>query len=267
MTKLIALGSGGMKPSTPTIGTATDTGTGTSATVAFTPSTYIGKGTITYTATSSPGNITATSATSPITVTGLTTGTAYTFTVRGTTNYGVSSDSSAASNSVTPSSPDFDLIATQTGTNVSTLTVSSIPGGYKHLMVIYTPEWGGSDSLNLRFNGNTTSSYYQVWHQQDGTNGTTATYQNLTSINLGAANSLANSIQMISRIMIADYTNTSNKPSLIALTGTQSTAGAGRFNKTHGMLNIANQPITSLTLFAGSGATMTNIRISVYGYK
>ena len=48
--------SGGMKPTTPTIGTASDGGTGTTVSVAFTPSTYIGKSTITYTATSSPGS-------------------------------------------------------------------------------------------------------------------------------------------------------------------------------------------------------------------
>ena len=39
--------SGGKKPTTPTIGTASDGGTGTTVSVAFTPSTYIGKSTIT----------------------------------------------------------------------------------------------------------------------------------------------------------------------------------------------------------------------------
>lgn len=92
--------SGGKRPATPTIGTAT--ASSGAASVPFTPSTYIGKGTITYTATSSPGNITGSSASSPITVSGLTNGTAYTFTVVGNTNYGVASAASAASNSVTP---------------------------------------------------------------------------------------------------------------------------------------------------------------------
>ena len=94
---------GGMKPTTPTIGTAVADNAG--ATVVFTPSTYIGKGTITYTATSSPSSITATAGVSPIIVTGLSNGTPYTFTVSGTTNYGVQSDASAASNSVTPTAP------------------------------------------------------------------------------------------------------------------------------------------------------------------
>lgn len=90
----------GKKPTTPVIGTAT-AGNAT-ASVPFTPSTYIGKGTITYFATSSPGGIQGTNTTTPISVTGLSNGTSYTFVVNGRTNYGVSSDTSSASNSVTP---------------------------------------------------------------------------------------------------------------------------------------------------------------------
>ena len=102
--------SGGKKPTTPTSATGTASAVVAAAnpnnlqtvSVAFTPSSYIGKGTVTYTATSSPGGITGTSATSPITGTGLTSGTAYTFTVVANTNYGVPSDISAASPAVTP---------------------------------------------------------------------------------------------------------------------------------------------------------------------
>ena len=92
--------SGGKKPGTPTIGTAT--AGDASVTVAYTAPSYTGKGgAVTYTATSSPGSLTGTGS-SPITVSGLSNGTAYTFTVKATTSYGVSSDNSSASNSVTP---------------------------------------------------------------------------------------------------------------------------------------------------------------------
>ena len=98
-----ALDSGGDQPTAP--GTPTATAGNAIATVTFTAPTYIGKtGTVIYTATSSPGGITA-SGISPITVTGLTNGTSYTFTVTGTTDYGVTSPASAASNSVTPAVP------------------------------------------------------------------------------------------------------------------------------------------------------------------
>jgi hypothetical protein len=95
--------SGGKKPTAPTIGSASSGNA--QAAVNFTASSYIGKGTISYTATSSPGSITGTGSSSPISVTGLSNGTAYTFTVFGTTNYGVVSNTTSASNSVTPIDP------------------------------------------------------------------------------------------------------------------------------------------------------------------
>jgi hypothetical protein len=134
MTRIISI-VGGLQPSAPTIGTATAVDA-TSATVGFTASSYIGKGTITYTATSSPGGLTGTSATSPITVSGLTTGTAYTFTVVGNTNYGVPSLASAASNSITPAAlASFESIQTITGNTSQTVTFNTIPQTFTHLQL------------------------------------------------------------------------------------------------------------------------------------
>jgi hypothetical protein len=150
MTRIISI-VGGLQPTAPTIGTATVVDA-TSATVAFTASSYIGKGTITYTATSSPGGLTGTSATSPITVSGLTTGTAYTFTVVGNTNYGVASVASAASNSITPAaSGDFESIASVLLTsNAAQINFTSIPNTYKHLQIrgmgrVIAPSTGQTD--------------------------------------------------------------------------------------------------------------------------
>ena len=170
-----SLASGGMKPTTPTIGTASDGGTGTSASVAFTASSYIGKGTITYTATSSPGSFTGTGSSSPITVSGLTTGTAYTFTVSGTTNYGVASASSAASNSVTPANPaSYESIASAVGnSSAATITFSSIPSTFKHLQLRMTLKnndtTGSAGPIWIRFNGDTGSNY--AWHYLVGDGG------------------------------------------------------------------------------------------------
>ena len=96
----------GKKPTTPTIGTAS--AGNAQATVPFTASTYQGKtNSGTYRATSTPGSVTGTCTApcSSITVTGLSNGTAYTFTVQLETPYGVNSDLSASSNSVTPVAP------------------------------------------------------------------------------------------------------------------------------------------------------------------
>ena len=85
-------------PGAPTIGTVTTSGL--TAIVPFSTPTDLGTGSITYTATSSPGGFTGTG-TSPISVSGLSGGTSYTFTVTGTTPGGTG-PASAASNSVTP---------------------------------------------------------------------------------------------------------------------------------------------------------------------
>lgn len=90
----------------PTIGAATDSNDGSSASVAFTaPSTTTGGPIFSYTAISDPGSFSNTGTSSPITVSGLTLSTAYTFTVAAVNPTG-NSAYSAASNSVTPTSPD-----------------------------------------------------------------------------------------------------------------------------------------------------------------
>lgn len=129
----VIAGAGGLAPTAPTIGTATDGGTGSTVSVAFTASSYLGKGggSVTYTATSSPGGFTATGASSPITVTGLSSGTAYTFTVKATTSYGVTGPSSAASNSVTPAFPVTAYEFFSSGT----WTPNSYPATYQSYII------------------------------------------------------------------------------------------------------------------------------------
>ncbi|MGL5669626.1 MAG: beta strand repeat-containing protein, partial [Shewanella sp.] len=90
-------------PGGPTIGTAT--AGDTQASISFTAPASIGGAAITgYTVTANPGGATGTGAGSPITVTGLTNGVSYTFTVTATNSAGTGS-ASAASNSITPASP------------------------------------------------------------------------------------------------------------------------------------------------------------------
>ena len=99
--RFVVLASPGI-PDVPTIGTATAGNAG--ATVAFTPSAYIGKGTVTYEVTSTPDGFNGNGTTSPIALS-LTNGISYTFTVKAVTNYGVESAESAPSNAVTPAVP------------------------------------------------------------------------------------------------------------------------------------------------------------------
>lgn len=133
----VIAGSGRTVPAAPTIGTATDTGSGRAynngaASVTFTAPAYDGRSAITsYTVTSSPGGFTGTGASSPVTVTGLQSSTSYTFTVTATNAIGTSSASSA-SNSITATTiPQVPTItsATRTGNTTVSIAFTGSTGG------------------------------------------------------------------------------------------------------------------------------------------
>jgi hypothetical protein len=268
--------SGGMRPTTPTIGTATDGGTGTTASVAFTPSTYIGKGTITYTATSSPGNITGTGSSSPITVSGLTTGTAYTFTVTGTTNYGVSSAASASSNSVTPSVPGaYDSIASASPSGTATVTFSNIPQTYKHLQVRLNAQVNNSTTgiwqLGMRINNISTGSLYYFGTLQATGTGTnvTANYGDSNSIFLDAAYGTGqnyNGLHGVGIVDFIDYTNTNKYKTTTVVCGANNNSANN--NNIIDLLGFQIQTfnaITQIEVFTGGASFLSGSSIALYG--
>jgi hypothetical protein len=268
--------SGGMQPSAPTIGTAT--AGNTTASVAFTPSTYIGKGTITYTATSSPGGLTGTSATSPITVTGLTNGTAYTFTVVGNTNYGVASVASAASNSITPApttAPVYDSISSYLATStVSDITLSSIPSTYRHLQIRVMGFSNNFGTIFMEINGDTTLANYQstgIWGQQNLANAqTSGILRGRPAIIAGVGSfQFGTTYPYVLIIDMLDYKNTNKAKMMRSFHGASS-------NSTHyndgvglgGGVWSGTAAINSLRFFLDGGNNYTaGTRISLYGIK
>lgn len=264
----------GKKPSTPTIGTAVDGGTGTTVSVPFTPSTYIGKGTITYTAVSNPGSISATSTSTPITVSGLTTGTSYTFTVKGDTNYGVASDSSAASNSVTPANPaSFESIATTVlGSTASSVTFSGIPSTYRHLEIRYVARTNGADNVSdvyFQVNGNTTSIYSNL--TVGAVNGTTERLRQVNTANssmgyIGGNSGTAYASSGIIRVPY--YANSSYRKTYYFRIGV---AGSGSVNMGNwytfgGGLAATTSAVSSVTILT-SGTLIAGSRFDLYGIK
>lgn len=261
-------------PSVPTIGTATDLGTGTTVSVAFTPGYYAGTY---YTATSSPGSITATSNTSPITVSGLTAGTAYTFTVTATNGTGTSA-ASAASNSVTPASPSsFESIATATGTGSSgTITFSSIPSTYKSLQIRIIAKDSNTTVLDhfeigMRFNSDTGTNYAYHYLAGDGSSAFAGGFatQNYYYIPVSLATSHSGETNVIAAtiIDIIDYASTSKYKTSKTISGVNWNAGStAEWIALSSGLWRSTSAINSITFKASNNFT-TATQIALYGVK
>jgi hypothetical protein len=259
-------------PSTPNIGTASDGGTGTSASVTFTGVANAAS----YTMTSSPGSLTATGTTSPITVRGLTTGTAYTFTCTASNPFGTSGASSA-SNSVTPVTPtSFESIATITATGGETsLSFTSIPSSYVSIqiraLVRTSRALEGTDSMVIRFNSDSGANYSTHQFYGNGTSpgvyistsDSSAVIQNSATIMNGSlANSFAGNI-----IDIHDYASTTKTKTMRAFSGGEANNASTGF-----IMGLASaswrstSAITSITFTNGFGFQAGSV-FSLYGIK
>ena len=257
---------GGKKPSTPTIGTASHSGSVLTISVPFTAPTYTGKGTISsYTVTSTGGH-TASGASSTISVGGLTAGTLYTFTVRATTNTGVTSDSSSASNAVT---------ALTTPANVTGLSISRPASGQ------ITVSWTAV-SADAAGRGGAASVTYSVYYGTTSSPATlyTTTASTSTTISLTAGtsywfkvvtnNSLfssAGTTTATSTLCLATPANvtglTTSRPSSTAITVSWTAVSAdaagrgGAYSVTYDVYYGTTSNPTTLGWFETSGTSIT----------
>lgn len=257
-------------PYIPIIGTATDGGTGTTVSVAFTGN-NVANGTITYTALSNPGSLTGTGTTSPITVSGLTSGTAYTFQVKAGNSLGDSAYS-AASNSVTPVNPSsFESIATANSTGTS-VTFSSIPNTYKHLQIRFmareTDTGTTRDGIRVRFNSDTGSNYAR--HLLTGNGSTASADAADTTVFIELQNCVTKAgttsgTMGVGVVDIIDYASTSKYKTLRALTGADQN-GAGSINLQSGLW-MSTSAISTITLDCLGTAYATGTTFALYGIK
>jgi hypothetical protein len=260
-------------PQAPTIGTATDLITGTSASVTFTAGATGGSAITSYTVTSNPGNITASGATSPITVTGLTNGTSYTFTVTATNANGTSSASSA-SNSVTitdytlPTSYEPIAVATVPAGGLSSITFGGIPQGYSNLQLrMMVRQTGGSSGYTMRLNNDTGSNYIRHYLLGASSSVVAAGYTGQTSLILSdsAVSSTGANVFGAAVCDIIDYSN-SQKTKTIKTFGGFDNNGSGYIDFLSGMWNNTSA-VTTITINPDAGNFAQYSSFELYGLK
>jgi len=255
-------------PDAPTIGTATDLGTGSTASVTFTAATTGGTAT-TYTVTSTPGSITGTGASSPITVSGLSVGTAYTFKVKGTNATGVVGPESVASNSLTLAFPfvgAYDALFTTTlSGNASSVTLANIPAGYKHLQLRILTKWGTAYTAysRIQFNGDTGTNYAQHRLEGYGASASSAGYTGETSGILG----INSDTQWGASITdILDYASP-DKYTTVRTLGGYDNNGAGGIALSSSLWRNTS-PVTSIVLLPSNGVNFVQYSsFALYGVK
>ena len=130
--------------------TATDGGTGTTASIAFTAQ----AGATSYSVVSNPATTTQTASSSPYTFTGLTTGTAYTFQIAATNAQG-QGGYSAVSNSLTPLAPQYYASSMTQSPYVNAWSWSNSTGfGSKYANPSTLPATGTGNGRSLAFRVN-----------------------------------------------------------------------------------------------------------------
>lgn len=254
---------GHLQPLAPTIGTASDGGTGTTVLVTYTPA-ATGPAATSFTATAyisgvSTGITATTSSTTSVTVSGLTAGTTYTFTVHATNATGNSPESSA-SNSVTPVVPsNFFLISQQTPSSASSITFSSIPSTYKSLQIRYSLVLSGGAVFRTMLNGDNGSNYSNHWLW--GTGSSISASGQVSGQNISNVGVAVSTYPNVGIWDVIDYANTSKNKTVKWLAGgNNNNASAGLEMDSGAWLSTA--AVNSITFFSSGTFTGT---ISLYG--
>jgi hypothetical protein len=249
-------------PSAPTIGTATAGSTG--ADVYFTPAAS-GAPAASYVATSSPGNITANSISSPIKIGGLTSGTAYTFTVRGQNPGGIGA-ASAASNSVTPYD-GYESITTLYPAGGTTASFTSIPATYKDLQVRVLSRSArtasSADELYMTINSTSLTKNHYLFG-----NGSSVLTGSATAgwVGISTAASATAGIFGTSVIDIIDYANTNKNKTVRSFSGFD-TNGGGEIYILSNFIN-STSAISALAFTCSSTNTFASgTVIELYGIR
>ena len=260
------------RPSAPTIGTATDGGSGLMS-ITFTAST-LGPTASSFTLTSSSG-VTGSGASSPLTLQEVVEGT-YTYSVSGVNANGTG-PSSAASNSVVVSSvygSSYESIATYTvgaGGSSADLVFSSIPATYKHLQIRGIYKRTGTEafsSISVSLNGDTAQNYtrHDMYGVGSGTGGASGLTTGSNTVKVlayaGASYQFGPTI-----IDILDYATTTKYKTVRAMGGVDiNNVGTGIVALSSGVW-INTAAVNSVTLSFGGATAVQHTSFSLYGIK
>ena len=156
------------------------------------------------------------------------------------------------------------------GSEVPTVTFTSIPQTYKHLQVrgiANNGETSGYNNQTLRFNGDTGSNYAYHSLAGDGTSATAAAASSNTRINdIFRIPATSSGIFSAFVVDILDYTSTNKTKTVRSLNGGDSN-GSGWIGLHSGLWHATAAAITSMTFTSSSGNFGQYSHFALYGIK
>lgn len=163
----------------------------------------------------------------------------------------------------------YESIATVTvsGSNVSSITFSSIPSTFTHLQIRAFLVSGLSANNQFRFNGDGGNNY--TWHQIQGNGSAAGTYAaNPTSTPPWGLNNGNSSFPMASIIDILDYANTNKYKTVRTLSGNDGTGDTASRIGLYSGAWMSTSAITSIALTNDFGSTIApNSHFALYGIR
>lgn len=146
----------------------------------------------------------------------------------------------------------------------SVLTVSSIPGTYTDLRVIFTWLHNSSDgTVNIRMNSSFAETYYYNWGNGDGASATTNYGQGSAFVSLSTATATT-TIPGLIILDIFQYANTSYNKTMLAQTAVDK-AGSGNVRFYCGLWP-STSAVSSIRFSEASGTSLKpGTSVTVYG--
>lgn len=179
-------------------------------------------------------------------------------------------DGTAVYNPYSPTG-SYDALATYTvpSGGVSSITFAGLPTGgqYSHLQIRIMGLYSASNPYgNLRFNDDSSSSYW--WHQLQG-NGSSANasaYGSLGTSIYFPADAVGSSIPTVQIADILDYASTNKLKTVRILEGYDAN-GSGTLRLASGLWSATPQAINKIVLTPSTGNFNQYTNVSIYGVK
>jgi hypothetical protein len=166
--------------------------------------------------------------------------------------------------------PSFESIATASPTSGSSITFSSIPSTYKHLQIRFSVKSpSGLPSLNITYNGDTSSSYTVHTLVGTGSSAYASAATSRTNFPIAWAYGMIATYQNVAIMDIIDYASTTKNKTARAFYGQDDNSGTSSSTlELNSGLWINTAAINSLTVTVTGGlAYQSGTTISLYGIK